>query len=66
MPEQVRELSPPSIDLAMELNQRDPEAVIFALPRQRAVQAKCDCFRRQIVVQSEVALIDRFAFGAEA
>ena len=48
-------------NLPVEANQRDPHAIVVALPYQRSAQLAGDAFGRQIVVQAEVALVECFA-----
>src|SRR5579863_680092 len=45
----------------VEVDQRDPHSIHVAPPHQVSAQLVCNRFRRQIVVQPEVALIERFA-----
>jgi len=54
----------PRFHLPVETDQRNPHAVVAALPHQRSAELLCDRFRRQIVVQAEVALVERFAAQA--
>lgn len=47
----------PRVELAVEADEGDPLAVVLLLPDEVAVELAGDFFRREVVVQAEVALI---------
>jgi hypothetical protein len=51
----------PRFNRVVEVDQRDPHAVVVALPHQVSAQLPGDHLRRQIVVQAEVAFVERLA-----